>query len=210
MPAPGRPSVGELWLGTLERIAGRAAHELKGVLNGVGVNLEVVRLRSARAEAPASGVAAFAQSATDQFELVTAMTEALLALARPVRDPLELGTILAQYATLLVPAARADGVSLAIQARLPGPAPLAVAGNVARLVLGATFLAALDDRRDAACAVELTEVAAVRIEWAEEAPLNLSLEMLAAAAEAGVDVRSAGHGLTIAFPLARITANETA
>lgn len=210
MPAAGRPSVGELWLGTLERIAGRAAHELKGVLNGVSVNLEVVRLRSARADAPASRVAPFAQTAADQFELLMAMTEALLALARPVREPLELGTILAQYATLLAPAARADGVKLAVQAHLPGPAPLAVAGNVARLVLGAALLAALDDRRDVACAVELTDVAAVRIERTEGASLNLSPEIVAAAAEAGVDVRSVGHGLTIAFPLARTTAHETA
>jgi len=42
------PSVDVLWLDTLQRICTRAAHELKGALNGVSVNLEVVRSRSER------------------------------------------------------------------------------------------------------------------------------------------------------------------
>ena len=45
-----------LWLETLQRICGRAAHELKGALNGASVNLEVVRSRATRAEALASSI----------------------------------------------------------------------------------------------------------------------------------------------------------
>jgi hypothetical protein len=155
-------------------------------------------------------VAAFAGTAATQLELLTGMTEALLALARPVRDPVDLGAILAQYSTLLVPAARADGVALEIPARLPGAAPLAVAGNVARLVLGAAFLAVIDDRRDVACTVELSDVATVRLQRADGASPGMSQEILAAAADAGVDVRPSGLGLTIAFPLARASEHETA
>ena len=54
------PSVDALWLDTLQRICTRVAHELKGALNGVSVNLEVVRSRSERQDAPASGVARYA------------------------------------------------------------------------------------------------------------------------------------------------------
>ncbi len=210
MPAEARPSVGDLWLGTLERVAGRAAHEVKGVLNGVSVNLEVVRLRSARPDAPASGVHSFAETAGAQLELLTPMAEALLALARPAREPLELGAILAQYATLLVPAARADGVALEIEARLPAPAPLAVAGNVARTVVGAALLAAIDDHRDAACTVELSNLATLRVQHAEGPAPQLPPEILSAATDAGATVRTSGPGLTIAFPLAPSSAHGTA
>jgi hypothetical protein len=47
-------SVDELWLGVLQQISARAAHEMKGVLNGVAVNLEVVRSRSEKAGASAA------------------------------------------------------------------------------------------------------------------------------------------------------------
>ena len=205
-----RPSVAELWLGTLERVVGRAAHEVKGALNGVGVNLEVVRLRAGRPDAPASAVASFADSAAGQFELLTGMTEALLTLSRPARHPIELGAILAQYSALLVPAARADGVTLELPARLADSAPLAVAGDVARMVIGAVLLAAIDGRRDAACTVELAETADVRLATADTAALQLPPEVVVAATDAGVAVRQDGHGLTISFPRSRATAHETA
>lgn len=208
--AAARPSVAELWLGTLERVVGRAAHEVKGVLNGVGVNLEVVRLRSAKADAPASAVVSFANTAAEQFELLTGMNEALLALGRPVRPPIELGAILAQYAALLVPAARADGVALEVPARLAESAPLAVAGDVARMVIGAALLAAMDGRRDAACTVELAETVDVHVATGDAAGLELPPQVVAAAADAGVAVRQVGQRLTISFPRSRATAHETA
>lgn len=210
MAAAARPSVAELWLGTLERVAGRAAHEVKGVMNGVGVNLEVVRLRSGKPDAPASAVASFAQTAAEQFELLTGMTEALLALSRPVRPPIELGAILAQYSALLVPAARADGVALELPARLSESAPLAVVGDVARMVIGAALLAAIDGRRDAACTVELAETADVRIATPDTAALELPPPVVHAATDAGVAVRQEDQRLIISFPRSRATAHETA
>ena len=69
-----------LWLDTLQRICGRVAHELRGALNGVAVNLEVVRSRSTKSDARASSVSTFAEAAANQLEPVMSMTEALLAL----------------------------------------------------------------------------------------------------------------------------------
>lgn len=210
MSAAARPSVAELWLGTLERVAGRAAHEVKGVMNGVGVNLEVVRLRSGKPDAPASAVASFAQTAAEQFELLTGMAEALLWLSRPVRAPIDLGAILAQYSALLVPAARANGVALELPARLSESAPLAVAGDVARMVIGAALLAAIDGRRDAACTVELAETADVRLATADTAALEMPPQVVDAATDAGVAVRQDAQRLIISFPRSRATAHETA
>lgn len=205
-------SVAELWLGTLERVVGRAAHEVKGAMNGLGVNLEVVRMRSARADAPASGVASFAETAAGQFELLTAMTEALLALARPARAPIDLGAILAQYSALLVPAARADGVALEVPTRLPEAVPLDVDGDVARLLLGEALLAAIDGRRDAACTVRLESKAEVRIATGAPPALELRADLVDPArwGGVGVEVRSEGHWLTIAFPRIHATAHHTA
>jgi len=202
--------VAELWLGTLERVVGRAAHEVKGVMNGVGVNLEVVRLRSAKPDAAASAVASFAQTAADQFELLTVMAEALLGLTRPARRPIDLGAILAQYSALLVPAARADGVALDVPARLRESAPLAVAGDVARMVIGAALLAASDGRRDAVCTVELAQTADVHVATGDGAGLELPPLVVAAARDAGVAVRQERQRLTISFPRSRATAHETA
>src|SRR5262245_10475014 len=98
-----------LWLATLERICSRAAHEVKGALNGVAVNVEVVRSRAERPEAQAAAVRSFAGAASDQLEVVIGMTDALLSLARPAPLPVELASTLRRFDALLGPASRADG-----------------------------------------------------------------------------------------------------
>src|SRR5213075_1063560 len=100
------PSVDALWLDTLQRICTRAAHELKGALNGVSVNLEVVRSRSERPDVQASAVAKFASSAAEQLGAVIAMTDALLWLARPSREPVDIGAVIRRLDALLALVAR--------------------------------------------------------------------------------------------------------
>src|SRR4249920_2259514 len=82
-----------LWLETLHRICGRAAHELKGALNGVSVNLEVVRSRSDKPDTPASSVNKYATAASNQLDGVITMTEAVLSLAREAREPVEIAMV---------------------------------------------------------------------------------------------------------------------
>ena len=82
------PRLAELWLHALQRLADRAAHELNNALNGVVVNLEVVRAR-ARPAADAGRVAPFAEAAVEQAEGALALTGALLALSRPPRAPVD-------------------------------------------------------------------------------------------------------------------------
>lgn len=159
-------TVDEMWLDTLQRLISRAAHEVKGALNGVSVNLEVVRVRSARPHAPASSVANYAESASAQLEQLAAMAEALLLLSRAPREPVDVSMTLAQLGSLVEPGAKADGIEFCI-VRPSGPGMVQPPGNVVRLVLGSALLAALDSRAGTTCATELHDHVVVRLTCAD-------------------------------------------
>jgi signal transduction histidine kinase len=101
-----------LWLGALGRLAGRAAHELKNPLNGLALNLEVVRSRSARAGAAASALEPYASAAAGELERAIPLVEALLALARPVANPVDLRSAMRPLLVLYGAIATAGGGSL--------------------------------------------------------------------------------------------------
>jgi signal transduction histidine kinase len=186
--------VARLWLATLHEIAQRAAHEIKNALNGVAVNLEVVRGRLGRPDATAEGAARFANTAGAEFERVSACTEALLSLSRPPRTPVDVGAELRALRTLLaagaageVPGARAAGASCA-------------GGEEVRLALGAALLAACTDRA-APCAAELraTGTVAVRI-TCDAPPDDFDPEVADVARGAGIGVTVAPDVITLTFP----------
>ncbi len=102
-----------LWLGALGRLAGRAAHELKNPLNGLALNLEVVRSRSARAGIEAAALAPVRAalprvSSSGCIPLV----DALLALARPLPNPVDLRAAMPPLLVLYRAIAVAGGGSL--------------------------------------------------------------------------------------------------
>ena len=112
---------GVLWPAALQRALARAAHDVKDALNGVSVNLEVVRSRASRADAPASAVAPFAEAAAQQLERLAALLDAVLALGRSERGPAD--------------GARARAARAAARSRDIGDAPRrrgGAAGRVAR------------------------------------------------------------------------------
>src|SRR4051812_46861727 len=92
--------VGALWLQTLQRAMNRAAHDVKDALNGVSVNLEVIRTRAERADTPASAVAQFAEAAGHQLERLTSLTDAVLVLGRAEREPVDVALTLRRIAVL--------------------------------------------------------------------------------------------------------------
>src|SRR5919107_1984747 len=101
MPTSAAPAdAGVLWLAALQRALGRAAHDVKDALNGVSVNLEVVRSRANRADAPASAVAPFADAAAQQLERLTTLLDAVLALGRSERAPTDVGITLRRIASV--------------------------------------------------------------------------------------------------------------
>lgn len=90
-----------LWMDALETLAVRAGHELRNALNGIAVNLEVVRSRSERAGSTGEQVVSFARAAASQLEGAIAIVEAWLRLGRPPRSPADIGGVLADAAMLL-------------------------------------------------------------------------------------------------------------
>jgi signal transduction histidine kinase len=198
-------SVDELWLDVLQQIGARTAHELKGALNGVAVNLEVVRSRASRTDAATVAIGPFASSAADQLEGVVDMTEALLALTRAPREPLDLFDTVRAFAALLAPSAQADGGSLRVESpsrELEGRA-VRTHGNVVRVVLGATLLAALASKGDIRCRIDAGETLIVNVECVDaETPLALAPEVEAVATAAGVRVQQEGQCFSLIFPRA--------
>jgi hypothetical protein len=194
-----------LWLEALQQVAARAAHEIKGALNGVCVNLEVVRSRAAgQSAASASGLARFADAAADQMEELVAMNEALLALARRPRDVVDVLATAHQLVALLGPAARSDGGELKIaDGRSNGGGDATSAPAVAvRLVLAAVMLRALDKRAGATCRVEAGDGMVIRVECADGTGLELDPAVARVAGEAGIRVDVSPGGLSLAFPRA--------
>ena len=101
-----------LWLGALGRLAGRAAHELKNPLNGLALNLEVVRSRSVRPGTDVATLTPYATAAAHELERAIPLVEALLALARPLPNPVDLRLAMQPLLVLYGAIATAGGGSL--------------------------------------------------------------------------------------------------
>lgn len=67
----------------VREIIRRAGHEIRNALNGVSVNVEVVRSRTAREESP-KDVASFAERASAQVREASALTDGLMAFVDSV------------------------------------------------------------------------------------------------------------------------------
>ena len=205
-------SVDELWLDVLQQIGARTSHELKGALNGVAVNLEVVRSRAAKPDTAAAAIGPFAASAADQLEAVVDMTEALLTLTRPPREPLDVFQTLQAFASLLTPSARAEGSSLRLEAPSKDIAGRTVRtqANVVRVVIGAALLAALASKGDIRCRVDMSEETIVSIECADaEGPLVLGPDVQAIAEDAGVRLQQEGQSFSLIFARAGAARQRT-
>jgi signal transduction histidine kinase len=201
------------WLATLQQLTGAVAHELRNALNGVAVNLEVVRSRSGRDGLPASALGSFAGSAAGQLEQVITMTDALMALARAGQEPAALGRTADQVAALVRPVLVANGGSLELA--VEGEGTTRVPATATRLFVAATMEAALDAAREKGTAAKDDHAALscrVRTASAPEHSVELRVEgrfARAPALEAGlaelardfsVGVVPADDSITLTFP----------
>jgi hypothetical protein len=192
--------VSTLWLETLQRLADRAAHEIKGALNGVALNVEVARSRSAKPGAAAGAVAPFAAAAQQQLEVLTAQTEALLALVRPSRGRCDVGVLLGRFADLAEPIAKAAGGALRLARRAEaGEAMTRVAPEAVRLALGAAILAALEAPARVSAAVTRGDDVVVVLRREDGEPLRLPADVAAAIADAGVRADERSNEIRLAF-----------
>jgi hypothetical protein len=193
-----------LWLDALQQVAGRASHEIKGALNGVCVNLEVVRTRATnQAAGPRSGLARFAAAAASQLDELVVMNEALLALARRPRDVVDVVATAGHLVALLGPVARADGYSLTVVAPpASGGGVTSAPAAAVRLILASVMLRALDRRTTTTCRVDAGDGMVLHVECADGSTIDLDSRVAQAAAEAGIRIEGGPGGLSLAFPRA--------
>jgi signal transduction histidine kinase len=130
-----------LWLATLQRALGRASHDVKDALNGVAVNLEVVRGRAAKADARAAAVAPFADAAAQQLERLTTLIEAVLALGRAERQPADVAVTLRRVATVCGASSSSADAEVVVEMGDVESAVTSVPGAAVRLALAAPLLA---------------------------------------------------------------------
>ena len=128
-------------MATLQRAMGRASHDVKDALNGVSVNLEVIRSRAARPDTPASAVASFGESAGHQLERLTSLIEAVLALGRAERTPVDVGVTLRRIVTICSASTSSDDAAVRlVEDASMGSTFSRVSPDVVRLALLAHLL----------------------------------------------------------------------
>ena len=207
MPTSAAPAdAGVLWLATLQRALGRAAHDVKDALNGVSVNLEVVRSRASRADAPASAVAPFADAAAQQLERLTALLDAVLALGRSDRGPADVGVTLRRVAVLCSASNSSADARVTVREALDGDARTSVAGDAVRLALVAPLLDAVVGRKGEVRDAVVCELAgaadslAVRV--LADRPVAMPADTADVLRAAGVRWTESANELSVVFPRA--------
>ncbi|HMC56470.1 MAG TPA: hypothetical protein VKH19_14920 [Gemmatimonadaceae bacterium] len=188
-----------LWLRTLEEVVNRAAHEIKDSLNGVSLNVEVLRSRAGRAGATADGLSAFATSAAEQLELLSTRAEAVLFLARPPREPADVALALQHLAALLTPAAKADGKRLLVDG-YGRSTPTSATAQATRFALAAGLLSLIRDGAPGRCTLENNGETVVRFSHESAGTCSLQPAVSAAIEAHSIRIDRSGSDLILRFP----------
>ena len=201
-------SLDALWLRCQQRLFAHVAHDMKGVLNGVSVNVEVVRGRAGRPETLAADVMRYADAASAQLGVVIKMTTALLSIGRGARGLAEVSAIARQLVGLLEDTLSSDGakIDLAIDGGLSGAT--SAPPSAVRLALGEALLSVVVQKRDVAVRVRATATPTVEIR--SEASVEMFPDVGRALADAGIHVKTDGHGISMVFPAPTETPIEEA
>lgn len=174
------------WLARLYELGRPATHEVRNALNGLAVNLEVVRSRAARPDAPAASVARFADAAAEQLEQLSSLTDVLLSFMRPVPEPADLSALVRRLGLLLAAIARGDGGTVNVSIPASDVSYVTTApGDLVRLTVTAMLLAAFDRAGTLSC--ELVDASPPELRLRREgAPMpSLPHDVAALAASAG-------------------------
>lgn len=197
---------GVLWLAALQRALDRAAHDVKDALNGVSVNLEVVRSRASRADAAASAIAPFADAAAHQLDRLTALLDAVLALGRRERGPTDVGITLRRVAALCSASNAASDARVTVREALVDDARTSVPSEAVRLALTAPLLDVVASGRGEARVPVVCELTGDGDSLAVRLIADRAVPMPADAAEAlravGVRWVESANELSIVFPRA--------
>ena len=191
-------SVDALWLATLQKLAAYVAHDVKGALNGVSVNLEVVRSRSEKESATGADVHRFAANAANQMAIVIRATTALLSLARGTRGPVEVSMVTKQVASLLDDMSSVEGGRVQVMIEGGMSAETAAPSSAVRLVVAECLLTAVSGEKPVT--VRVAGLPSPRIQINPAAAPSLSPDVEEALQAAGIQVSTDGHGISISLP----------
>lgn len=200
----GRPDVAALWLAAHQEIVDRAAHELRNSLNSVAVNLEVVRSRLQRKTPELAAIVPFAQTAAHAMEGLSALSEAFLTLARPPRQPADVGGVLRALFTVLEPVGRRNDDEIRFSACPTGDGVTDAPSDVTRLVLAAVALEALKRPASVTCSIEAVDEDRFAVVFRGWFPIQLPDAILHVAR--GADIlpdQEPGDGPRVTFPAFR-------
>ncbi len=198
-------TVDELWLGTFQRLCDATAHQFKGAMNGVAINLEVVRSRSARTEGvgDASALKPFAEAAASELESVIQSAEAMLALARSPRDPSDVARIARDLAVLAARGATQRGTRVTVEKSAERLGTTSAPASAVRLAIAAVLLAVVERSPEVVCAAA-PDTAALGLSVSGGEPdgsrIALGDEIVSAVRSAGVHLDISESGATITFP----------
>ena len=197
---------GVLWLAALQRALGRAAHDVKDALNGVSVNLEVIRSRASRVDAPASAVAPFADAAAQQLERLTALLDAILALGRTERAPADVSITLRRVAAVCSASNAMADARVTVRDGRIDDARTKVPGDAVRLALALPLLDAIvgrkgETREPVVCELE-GDGDSVVVRLLSDRPIAMPADATAALRAAGVRWTESANDLSLIFPRA--------
>jgi hypothetical protein len=193
-----RRSPEAVWAETFQALANHVAHDFRNALNGVAVNLEVVRARSSRG-ASAAAIAPFAATAASQFEAVTAGAEALLAFARPESAPPDVAAIITRLSHLT--ALKAES-RLRVNDSSEGRARTSAPAAVVRALVARSVLNALAKDDTISCEIAVDDGIFVHVTGAGALdPSPPDPELVAIALTHGVQIVAQAQSLELRFPI---------
>jgi hypothetical protein len=199
-PSPGRPpDLSALWVAELGRLTESVLHNLRNGLQGVGVNVEVIRSRAegGEREIRTVDIRNFAANASRQFDEVARRVEALLFLVREPRGS-DVVAVLRALGGILV---SSEGRGL----RIPDSASSARAGSdpvLVRLALTHAVLCALAVMTDVAAEVTTGPFVSVTLSGASSEQPALSREVADALRFHHVFCEASPGRITLTFPTA--------
>jgi signal transduction histidine kinase len=195
------PSAERLWLDTLQALGRPVAHEVRNALNGVSVNLEVVRSRAARPDAAAASVARYADVAAAQVETLAALVDALLAVVRAPGDRADAVRVVAPLVALFDAVARPEGGAVELRVAPEGePVRTALDGATLRALAGALLAAAAERGATLTCELDGASPPTLRLRRSDSALPSPPAAARALAERAGVRLDMQGEGWVAALP----------
>ena len=199
LPTPAQRDAESAWAEELGRLASLVAHEVNNLLNGVAVNLEVVRSRAAR-NAESSTVAPFAETASAQLELLTPVIRAMITLAKPAHNAISLTAELANIVSVLGVVAAAKGGQISVD-RPDSRTDTGVSGAAARLILASALRLAAEPGVYVQVGITTQgQETVVRLARPGNSGVQVPHAVAETAAAAGVQLEHVADALLIRFP----------